>query len=159
MHPQPPTDILSVVAVVGALILAWYIYQIASRKRDRIRYKIREAAVALAVYAVMAAVLIRQGLPPPEVLVLSVFVGIGSAWLFVRPPTRSRRIPKAVRREVIARDLVSKGLKWDPARHHIDHVVPFSRGGDNSARNLRVVEKQKNLRKGSKMPSFLDFLR
>jgi hypothetical protein len=159
MYPQPPTGALGVVAVVGALILAWYVYQVASRKKDRIRYKTREAAVALAVYVMMAAVLVGRGLPPLEVVLLSVVVGIGSARLFVRAPTRTRRIPKAVRREVIARDLVSRGLKWDPAKHHIDHVVPFSRGGDSSARNLRVVEKQKNLRKGSKMPSFLDFLR
>jgi 5-methylcytosine-specific restriction endonuclease McrA len=77
----------------------------------------------------------------------------------VNPPKSERRISKAVRRAVIARDLTSKGLKWDPAKYHIDHLVPFSRGGDNSTRNLRVIEKQKNLRKGGKMPGFWDFLK
>lgn len=85
--------------------------------------------------------------------------GLGFAWLFVKPPRRDRRIPKATRRQVIARDLTSKGLKWDSSRHHIDHVVPYSRGGDHSPKNLRVMEKEKNLRKGGKMPGFWDFLR
>ena len=159
MSPQPPTNVLTVVAIVGALVLAWYLYQIGSRKKETIRYKLRRAVIAMVVYLIMAIVLTKQALPPLEAVVVSALVGMGSAWLLVRPPTRDRRIPKAVRRQVIARDLTSKGLRWDPAKHHIDHVVPFSRGGDNSARNLRVVEKQKNLRKGSKMPGFLDFLK
>ena len=113
----------------------------------------------VAAYTITAIVLMRRGLPPLEVALFSVFVGFGSAWFLVKPPRRDRRIPNAVRRQVIARDLTSKGLKWDPAKYHIYHVVPFSRGGDNSIRNLRVVEKQKNLRKGGKMPSFLDFFK
>jgi len=51
--------------------------------------------------------------------------GLGCAFLFVAPPSNERRIPKSVRRAVTARDLTSKGLKWDPAKYHIDHVVPF----------------------------------
>jgi hypothetical protein len=38
-------------------------------------------------------------------------------------------------------------------------LVPFSRGGDNSLRNLRVIEKHKNLRKGGKMPGLWDLLK
>lgn len=159
MSPQQPANALELVAIVGAGILAWYLYQIASRKKERIRYKIRGLIVCLAVYFMMAAVLMNQRIPPLEAILVSAFVGWGAAWLLVKPPARDRRIPKAVRRQVIARDLTSKGLKWDPAKHHIDHRVPYSRGGDNSPRNLRVIEKQKNLRKGSKMPSFLDFLK
>jgi len=147
------------VVIVGAGILAWYLYQIGSRKQERIRYKIRGAIVVLVIYLVAALTLLRQGLPPVEVVLISGFAGMGCAWLLVKPPKRDRRIPKAVRREVIKRDLTSKGLKWDPAKYHIDHMVPFSRGGDNSARNLRVIEKRKNLRKGGKMPGFWDFLK
>jgi|SRR5271157_6182162 len=159
MSPQLSANGPTVVAIVGVGILAWYLYQIASRKQERIRYKIRQIIVALVVYAMMAWTLIKQGLSPVEAVVVGVLVGMGSAWLLVRPPKEDRRIPKAVRRAVIARDLTSKGLRWNPAKHHIDHIVPFSRGGDNSARNLRVIEKQKNLRKGDKMPGFWDFLR
>jgi hypothetical protein len=146
-------------AIVGVGILVWYLYQVGSRKQERIRYKTKRIIVALFVYLVAALVLARQGLPPLEVVFVSGLAGLGCAWLLVNPPKRERRIAKHTRREVIARDLTSKGLKWDPSRHHIDHVVPFSRGGDHSTRNLRVVEKQENLRKGGRMPSFWDFLK
>ena len=33
------------------------------------------------------------------------------------------------------------GLEVGPGEHHIDHVVPISRGADHSVRNLRVIEK------------------
>ena len=45
-----------------------------------------------------------------------------------------------------------KGEKFDPKKHHVDHVWPFSRGGSHTADNLRVIEKKKNLRKGAKRP-------
>jgi hypothetical protein len=159
MPTLPTTSDLNIVAVAGVAILAWYLFQIVSRKQERLLYKIRRTIVGMVVYVVAALILARQGLPPLEIIFLSVPAGMGCAWLFVNPPKRERRISSRIRREVIARDLTSKGLKWDPAKHHIDHVVPFSRGGDHSSRNLRVIEKQKNLRKGGKMPSFWDFLK
>lgn len=103
--------------------------------------------------------LLRQGLQTVEASGIGILVGFGAAWLLVKPPRDNRRIPSAVRRNVIERDLTSKGLAWDPAKYHIDHLVPYSRGGDHSERNLRVVEKRKNLAKGSKMPTFTDFIR
>jgi HNH endonuclease len=159
MTPQAPASGLNIVAVVGVGLLVWYVYQIASRKREQIRYKIRRTVVALAIYLITAVLLTQQSLPPLESVVVGVLAGMGCAWLLVKPPSSGRRIPAGIRREVIARDLTSKGLKWDRSKHHLDHIVPFSRGGDNSARNLRVVDKDKNLRKGAKMPGFWDFLR
>jgi|SRR5271157_871174 len=159
MSPQLSANGPTVVAIVGAGILAWYLYQIVSRKQERIRYKIRRVIVGSVVCLMMILALIKQGLPPVEAAVVGGLVGMGLAWLLVKPPRGDRRIPKAVRRAVIARDLTSKGLRWNRAKYHIDHIVPFSRGGDNSARNLRVIEKQKNLRKGDKMPGFWDFLK
>jgi hypothetical protein len=140
-------------------LFAWYLFQIVSRKQERLRYKIKRTILGLAVYVLAVLILTRQGLPPLEIVLLGVLAGMGSAWLLVKPPRRERRIPTSVRRQVIARDLTSKGLTWDPTKHHIDHVVPFSRGGDHSIRNLRVIEKARNLRKGGKMPGFWDFLR
>jgi hypothetical protein len=159
MVSHTPTNGLNIVAIVGVGILAWYLYQIGSRKKTQIRYKLRRAVVGLAVYLPCAVIVTRQGLAPLEAVVLSMLAGMGCAWLLVNPPKRERRISKSIRQEVIARDLTSKGLKWDPEKYHIDHVVPFSRGGDHSTRNLRVIEKTKNLRKGGKMPGFGDFLK
>jgi hypothetical protein len=114
--------------------------------------------VAVVVYGGGVLVLLRQGLPPLESAVVAMLAGMGCAWLLINPPKRDRRISKGVRRKVIERDLTSRGLNWDPAKYHIDHMVPFSRGGDNSPRNLRVIEKRKNLQKGDKLPDIWDFL-
>jgi hypothetical protein len=159
MPTQPHPDGVNVVVVMALGILAWYLYQIGSRKKERLRYKVRRAIVALLVYLVAAVALSRQGVRPLEAVGFGALAGMGAAWLLVKPPKGARRIPRAVRRAVIARDLTSKGEKWDPSRHHIDHWVPYSRGGDNSLRNLRVIEKENNLRKGAKMPGLWDFLR
>lgn len=158
MSPNPLTNDLNTVLIVGVGILACYVYQIASRKREWLRYKTRQMLVSLIAYVVGVYVLAQQHLPGPEVVVVSALIGLAFGNLLVAPPKGGRRIPKTIRQQVIARDLTSKGLKWDPSKYHIDHTVPFSRGGDNSLQNLRVVEKEKNLRKGGKMPSFWDLL-
>ena len=158
----PHTHILTsvnIVVVVLVGILTWYLYQIGSRRQQWLRFKIKRMIVGLVVYLIAAITLANQRLPPIEAVIVAIFTGLGFAWLLVHPPKNERRIPKAVRRAVIVRDLTSKGIEWDPQRHHIDHVVPFSRGGDHSARNLRVLEKERNLRKGGKMPTFWDFLK
>jgi hypothetical protein len=159
MPSETPTNDLFTLAIIGAGILAWYAYQIVSRKQEWIRFKIARGSVFLILYALTVSILMQQRLPALEVALISALTGIGGAWLLVRPPKGGRRIPQAIRRQVIARDLTSKGLKWNPRKYHIDHIVPISRGGDNSVRNLRVVEKERNLRKGDKMPGFWDLLK
>jgi hypothetical protein len=160
VSPQPHTlgDVnLVVLAIAG--ILLWYLFQIGSRRQEWLRFKIKRAVVGMVAYLIAAVILAQQKLPPIETLSFAVLTGLGCAFLLVAPPSNERRIPKSVRQAVIARDLTSKGLKWDPAKYHIDHVVPFSRGGDHSIRNLRVIEKQRNLGKGDKMPRLWDFLK
>ena len=142
-----------------ALVITWYFYQVASRKKEWIRFRLKRLIVGEACYLGSFYILAQQKLPVAEVLLFSVLISFGCAFALVKEPRTSRRIPKALREQVIARDLTSKGLKWNPTKYHIDHVVPFSRGGDNSLRNLRVIENQRNLQKGDKMPGFLDFLR
>jgi L-lactate permease len=150
---------VKVLDVVLYSIIAWYIFQIASRKKGRLWFKTKCMIVSLLVYWATANLLLRQSLPPIEAAVIAGLVGLGASWVLVKAPKRDRRIPKATRRQVIERDLTSKGLAWDPAKYHIDHVVPFSRGGDHSARNLKVIEKRQNLRKGDRMPRLRDFFK
>ncbi|MGH6887636.1 MAG: HNH endonuclease [Rhizomicrobium sp.] len=71
-----------------------------------------------------------------------------------RPPRRKRTIPKHIREAVIARDLGRKA--FDPSKHHIDHIWPFSRGGSHTTDNLRVIHRKQNLRKGAKRPRLWD---
>jgi len=159
MPALPTTPGFNLVVVIGLTVFLWYGYQVLSRKRQRVQFKIQRLIVAIPCYVVAAMLLTRQNLPPIEVGILSLLAAFGAAWLLVKVPKHDRRIPADVRQAVIARDLTSKGLKWDSSKHHIDHVVPFSRGGDNSVRNLRVIAKTQNLRKGKKMPGLRDFLK
>jgi len=143
---------------IAASIAVWYSYQIASRKTARVRYKLRLIVIYVGVTLVAFAVLKSERISANKAGIFAILAGCGVAYLITKPPKQTRRIPKAVRAAVIARDLTSNGLEWDSDKYHFDHVVPFSRGGDNSVRNLKIKEKHKNLSKGAKMPGVREFL-
>ena len=82
------------------------------------------------------------------------FLAAGIIYLRKEPRRRKRRIPQRVRTAVIARDL--GGTPFDPSKHHIDHIWPFSKGGSHTADNLRVIAKRQNLEKGAKRPRLLE---
>lgn len=158
MNPhQPIPEPLILIGAAIAVFVTWYAYQIASRKKQWLRFKLKRVLVGELALFGSVYVLVRNHLPFIEALTFSFLAGMGAAYLLVREPRGGRRIPKSVRQQVIARDLTAKGLKWDPEKYHIDHIVPYARGGDHSLKNLRVVEKEKNLRKGDKMPRARDF--
>jgi hypothetical protein len=105
-------------------------------------------------YVAGIMVAVKTGHSAEESIVFGLVLAIAAGFALVRPPERNRRIPSHVKRAVIARDL--KGEKFDSTIHHIDHIVPFSKGGDNSVRNLRVLNKTENLRRGARMPKMRD---
>ncbi|MFN7400490.1 MAG: HNH endonuclease, partial [Sandaracinobacter sp.] len=64
-----------------------------------------------------------------------------------------KAIPIAVRRAVIERDgLVCRYCGRDDGDFHLDHVLPASRGGQNSADNLVVACAACNISKGARTP-------
>jgi hypothetical protein len=83
-----------------------------------------------------------------------VFLAVGIRSLHTKPRARRRTIPRGVRQAVVARDLGN--VRFDPSRHHIDHIWPFSKGGSHTPDNLRVIAKKENLRKGAKRPRVWD---
>jgi hypothetical protein len=72
---------------------------------------------------------------------------------------RPRRIPADIKRKVIQRFESRTGERYDPSVHHIDHKVPFSKGGGHTLDNLRVVPRALNLRRGGSMPTLEDWIR
>jgi len=69
---------------------------------------------------------------------------------------RSRYIRKVIRIAVLLRDKFTCqkcGTYDDVAELHIDHIFPFSLGGDHSMDNLQVLCKECNLSKSDKVPS------
>ena len=143
-----------IVALIVAPI-AYYYLQIARRKREVIRYKLRRVGVYVACILIGIAVIPSYGYSTQEAVLFSMFVGASAAFILIRPPRFDRRIPRKIRRAVIARDL--KGEKFDPKLHDIDHIVPYSKGGDHSEENLRVSLRSVNRSRGAKMPKFRDF--
>ena len=146
-------ELLIVVGLPTAGAL-FYAYQIIDRARRELEYRLTRCAVFMLSYGAGVAVLTRQGVEAPTTAILSVLAGFGVASILVTPPKMSRKVPKRIRRAVIARDM---GDEYDPTKHDIDHIVPYSKGGDHSVKNLRVIHKGENRSRGNKMPKWTDF--
>lgn len=147
---------LLAVAFFIAAPFAFYGVQVARRRRQQVGFKLRRIAVGMALYVGVIGVLLKAGFSPLEAISFGFLSALAGAPLFVSPPKRDRRIPSSVRRAVIARDL--KGERFDSRLHHIDHIVPFSKGGDHSTENLRVLSRSRNLQKAARMPRLKDLL-
>lgn len=147
---------LIVVSLLLAAPFAFYWVQVARRKRQQVAFRLRRLAVAFTLYFGVIGVLLKLGFPPLQAFAFGFLSAVAGGLFFVPHPKRDRRIPTSVRRAVIARDL--RGERFDPNIHHLDHIVPFSKGGDHSPENLRVLPRSRNLQKAARMPRLKDLL-
>jgi hypothetical protein len=155
MHPpfhitgHPSIDwIVFILLIVGALKCLYWLRAL-GLARQGARFYLFNLLKALNVLLVSIAVLAMMRMPTSLIQPIAALVALAFfGWLHNRK--RSRYIPKSIKRSVIARDL--KDEEYDPEKHHIDHVWPFSKGGSHTTDNLRVIAKKKNLRKGAKRP-------
>jgi len=155
---QPPIHITGapnadwVIFIVGAVVCLYWLRAL-RLAREGARLFIRNLLKSIILFAALMAGLtgfrMQTHLLPSQEQIIAGFVALIFFGRF-QGKKRSRYISKATRRAVITRDL--KGEEYDPQKHHIDHVWPFSRGGSHTTDNLRVIEKKKNLRKGAKRP-------
>ena len=147
---DPNSD--SIIFIVGAVVCLYWLRALRLARegaRRFLRHLLKAAIMFCCVMVVFSALRPHTSLVPSQELVIAGFI----AMIFfgrLQSQRRSRHIPKAVRKAVIKRDL--KGEAFDPQKHHVDHVWPFSRGGSHTTDNLRVIEKKKNLKKGAKRP-------
>jgi hypothetical protein len=153
---MPPLDLNLVVFIVGALVCLYWLRAL-RLAREGARLFLRNLLKAVVVFCFLMALLTanrsQTHLVPSQEQLAAGFVALICFGQF-QSRKRSRYIPKSTRRAVIERDL--KGEEYDPEKHHVDHVWPFSRGGSHTTDNLRVIEKRKNLRKGAKRPRMRD---
>jgi hypothetical protein len=154
--PKGLPDIVWIIATISFAAYVYRAYQIGRRRAQFMKFKLKRVAVAVSLYFCGAYALISKGYSVPEGIVFGALLGLCVAHLAVSRPRHNRRLPAHIKRAVIARDL--KGQPFDPRVHHIHHVVPFSRGGDNSMSNLKVISKTENLQRRDKMPSLRDLL-
>ena len=66
-------------------------------------------------------------------------------------PTQRKTIPRAVRNEVWERDKGRCSECGSKDALHYDHIIPLSKGGSNTARNLQLLCEKCNLRKGDRI--------
>jgi hypothetical protein len=155
---QPPLHITGALTadwtifIVGVVVCLYWLRALRLARQGArlfLRNLLKAIVVFCALLATLTAFRLQTHLQPSQEQIIA---GFGALIFFGRGQSkrRSRYIPKATRRAVIERDL--KGEKFDPEKHHVDHVWPFSRGGSHTADNLRVIGKKKNLRKGAKRP-------
>lgn len=141
-----------IIFIVGALVCLYWLRAL-RLAREGARLFLRNLLKAIMVFcfsmAILTAMRARTHLLPSQEQLIAGFAALifFGRW---RSKKRSRYIRKSVKRAVVARDL--KGEEYDPTKHHIDHVWPFSKGGSNTPDNLRVIAKEKNLKKGAKRP-------
>jgi Flp pilus assembly protein TadB len=121
------------------------------RRRESIRFRLRVLLVGEATYLLVLMCLVKLEWPAPQALVCAVLAGMVVIALQLQR-RRKRYIPRSERRRAIARFEYKTGRKYNPRIHEIDHIVPFSKGGSNTADNLRVVERGMNRAKGARSP-------
>jgi len=159
---QPPFHVTGnpngdwIIFIVGAVVCLYWLRALRLAREGAGLFLRNLAGAALlfcALMMVLTAMRLQTHLAPPQEQIIAGFVALifFGRW---QGRKRSRYIPKATRRAVIGRDL--KGEKFDPEKHHVDHVWPFSKGGSHTTDNLRVIEKKQNLRKGAKRPRMRD---
>jgi hypothetical protein len=142
--------------LIVAVAIAWavaYGIKTACAARELVRFKARRVGVALVAF-VGAAVYLQGRLQSVELTLVAVAVGIATAFVLVDAPKRSRYIPRHVREAVVRRDLKEGDRRKD---FEFDHIVPWSKGGDNSVENVRLLHRTKNRAKRAKMPRISDF--
>lgn len=146
-------------AALFALFLRVCFYWLVAlrRAREGVRHFARNlfyaaAAAYLVALGFWMVTHVQNGSPTAPIMFVIGFFFLASGIVFLRKkrPVRKRAIPLSVRQAVKARDLGNR--PFDPEKHHIDHIWPFSKGGSHTPDNLRVIAKRENLRKGAKRP-------
>jgi hypothetical protein len=145
-----------VLFIIGAVVCLYWLRAL-RLAREGARLFLRNLLKAVVVFcfsmAALSSIRLQTHLQASQEQLAAGFVSLISFGRF-QSKKRSRYISKSTKRAVIERDL--KDEQYDPQKHHIDHVWPFSKGGSHTTDNLRVIQKRKNLQKGAKRPKMRD---
>lgn len=79
-----------------------------------------------------------------------------AAWESI-PRVRRRGYPDAIVPGITGHDLEpfyakARRLSLEGTEHHVDHIIPLSRGGKHHPDNLQVISAVSNMKKGAKLP-------
>jgi hypothetical protein len=147
------TWVLPIIVVVIGFVVVRAVW----RRRQAFVYWITTIVVVVYFAAIaLVAGIYFAGLPPVGLVAAAAVCAIGAALCMIRP--RSRYIPRAVKRAAIRKYERLPWRRYNPRRHDLGHNVAHSRGGSNTADNLRVEDKADNRRRGARV-SFWDLFR
>lgn len=140
---MPSINPIQIVAIVFVcLILAGLL-----RRIDEILHTIGKLLLGSLCGFTVAMLLINvKHVPNDQGVAVGFIVGI---LVMVFGSSRSRYIPAKERRRAIARYELETGKKYNSRKHDLDHEIPFSKGGNSNAENLRVTDRRKNRSKGA----------
>ncbi|HVS86762.1 MAG TPA: HNH endonuclease signature motif containing protein [Candidatus Acidoferrum sp.] len=136
--------------VLGAIAIVIVLLSV-RRRREAIRNYLRHIAISIAVYLIVIVIAVEKGLTGLAPIVWGLVSALAAQALFPQK-RRTRYVRKHERKKAIAEFERRTGQKFNKRIHELDHEVPFSRGGNSTADNLRVLEKDLNRLKGAKSP-------
>jgi hypothetical protein len=142
-----PTTVV-IAAVVLAILAGLY------ARLESITHRLRGLAGGAVVGGIAYFIATQAQAPHDAAVVVGVVFGLV---FLATGRRRSRYIRASVRRRKISEWESRTGRKYNPQRHELDHVVPFSLGGSSSEDNIRVTGKKRNRSKGARSP-FWDLL-
>jgi glucan phosphoethanolaminetransferase (alkaline phosphatase superfamily) len=134
--------------IVLVIVIVLMVLASVTARRELIGQRLR-FLLALAIIAVISFGVASQFTDQNKAAVIAIFAALILGAKF--RPRHSRYISRRDRRKAIA-EFERSGERYDPKKHEIDHVVPFSRGGGNTADNLKVIPKAKNRAKSDRPP-------
>lgn len=83
-------------------------------------------------------------------IVLLVFIAIFSKLL--PKQKRTRHISTATKKMLIENFEQRTGKTYDPRKYEIHHIIPYSKGGNSTTENLKIIPKHKNRAISNKSP-------
>ena len=107
--------------------------------RQGIAHRLKRSLKGTAVFLVSLLVLSKSqvALSNADAVLFALLAG---AVVVAFSSKRPRRIPAKVRREVTPHYEAQTGAKYDPRKHHLDHIWPFVRGGSHTPRQSKGAE-------------------
>jgi hypothetical protein len=141
--PDVPHPLLIAIGILAVLPILLGI----RRRRDAIRFKLRNIIIVECAYLGVTLLLVKLGVQPMQAWLGGIVVAL---IVVIRTRPRGRYVSAAVKRRARAEFELQTGKKFNSRKHEYDHRVPFSRGGGHTSDNIRVVEKGNNRSKGRK---------
>ncbi len=147
-----PEEVVRWAFIAIAIIFGLYILKAIRLSRESLRPILKRFAIGFLIGLLYYAQ--RGKATGDKPINNGIFFGVVVAAVFHKK--RSRHIPRAIQRAARARDFKGREHEYNPKKHHYHHKQPFKWGGSHTLDNIRLIDKETNLKKGAKRPGLWD---